>query len=151
MAVDAIVCCYVHMRFLGAAWGAQWRGACLWSVLLSGFWSPFSCSRRKGTEGPRFVSTDASSRCRSWVWRVIMMTLRGHFMSSGIPLPPCGHEWAETTEWCRVRCPQVAPPAATTTEATEHRADAPHMGPRMGKEQRFSDRFLSKKKPPYPP
>ena len=72
-------------------------------------------------------------------------------MSSGIPLPPCGHEWAETTEWCRVRCPQVAPPAATTTEATEHRADAPHMGPRMGKEQRFSDRFLSKKKPPYPP
>ena len=70
-------------------------------------------------------------------------------MSSGIPLPPCGHEWAETTEWCRVRCPQVAPPAATTTEATEHRADAPHMGPRMGKEQRFSDRFLSKKKPPY--
>ena len=95
----------------------------------------FSQSRRKGTEGPRFVSTDASSRCRSWVWRVIMMTLRGHFMSSGIPLPPCGHEWAETTEWCRVRCPQVAPPAATTTEATEHRADAPHMGPRMGKEQ----------------
>ena len=72
-------------------------------------------------------------------------------MSSGIPLPPCGHEWAETTEWCRVRCPQVAPPAATTTEATEHRADAPHMGPRMGKAQRFSDRFLSKKKPPYPP
>ena len=120
--------------------------------LAVGFLVAFFVFSQKGHRRAKIrESTDASSRCRSWVWRVIMMTLRGHFMSSGIPLPPCGHEWAETTEWCRVRCPQVAPPAATTTEATEHRADAPHMGPRMGKEQRFSDRFLSKKKPPYPP